>query len=304
MKTRLLDLLAMSRFANLPTVWSNVLLGILLTPAGFQVSVFLSAALAISLLYLGGCFLNDAHDIDFDAKTRPDRPIPAGRFRQKSILQLALLLCALGMGVVATAGMWALLFASLLFLSIVLYTLWHKKHPASLIFMALSRALIYPTVFLMGTEPELAFCAAPLLPAALMASYIMGISLTAKGEVIRDRSPWPQRWGLFFLILPALIYLSAWGAPLGPVLLLGLLLSFAITLITCKKEIGKGVSVLLAGIPLTDFLSLSILLHQGLPLSLPSVTPAFDFFSLLPLFFLPLSLTGLSLLLQRLAPAT
>ena len=34
--------------------------------------------LGASLIYAGGCFLNDACDHKFDQKNRPERPIPSG----------------------------------------------------------------------------------------------------------------------------------------------------------------------------------------------------------------------------------
>src|SRR4051794_17851653 len=76
--------LRLGRVSNLPTVWSNTLAGIVL--AGYQPThdlfatpvLFVWLALAMSLLYVGGMFLNDAFDQEIDAKERPERPIPSG----------------------------------------------------------------------------------------------------------------------------------------------------------------------------------------------------------------------------------
>ncbi len=70
--------LRLSRISNLPTVWTNVLVGIALASApeiDFRLMLLL---LSMSMYYIGGMFLNDAFDRDFDARERPDRPIPAG----------------------------------------------------------------------------------------------------------------------------------------------------------------------------------------------------------------------------------
>ena len=70
--------LRLSRISNLPTVWSNVLVGALLAGGSLADRRLPLLMLALSLFYTGGMFLNDAFDRDFDAKHRPERPIPAG----------------------------------------------------------------------------------------------------------------------------------------------------------------------------------------------------------------------------------
>jgi 4-hydroxybenzoate polyprenyltransferase len=115
-------LLELMRISNLPTVWSNVIVG---TWAGYLVSsaqgngeynpahvgVYADGLLArpawlwlaplpfivmISLLYCGGMVLNDYWDREIDARERPDRPIPSGRVRPE-------LARAFAMGMIVTA---------------------------------------------------------------------------------------------------------------------------------------------------------------------------------------------------------
>lgn len=115
-------LLELMRISNLPTVWSNVIVG---TWAGYLVSsaqgngeynaahlgVYVDGLLArpawlllaplpfivmISLLYCGGMVLNDYWDREIDARERPDRPIPSGRVRPE-------LARAFAMGMIVTA---------------------------------------------------------------------------------------------------------------------------------------------------------------------------------------------------------
>src|SRR6185369_11144617 len=70
--------LQLGRVSNLPTVWTNVLAGIVLAGAVPPAGVVARMALALSLFYVGGMFLNDAFDRAVDARERPERPIPSG----------------------------------------------------------------------------------------------------------------------------------------------------------------------------------------------------------------------------------
>lgn len=77
-------LLATGRVANLPSVWTHVLVGVVLGSLGgtgwgpLQIQTLVSLLVGASLLYLGGCFLGDALDAEFDRANRPERPIPRG----------------------------------------------------------------------------------------------------------------------------------------------------------------------------------------------------------------------------------
>ena len=82
-------LLGTGRIANLPTVWSNVLVGFWIASScvhEFQTLqdhstgylLLLIILVACSLIYVGGCMLGDAQDHNFDRINRPARPIPSG----------------------------------------------------------------------------------------------------------------------------------------------------------------------------------------------------------------------------------
>src|ERR1041384_6658370 len=64
------------RVSNLPTVWSNCLAGWWLAGAG-SLPRFALLCFGTSCLYLGGMYLNDAFDVEFDRQHRQERPIPA-----------------------------------------------------------------------------------------------------------------------------------------------------------------------------------------------------------------------------------
>src|SRR6185295_15322053 len=70
--------LLLARVSNLPTVWTNVLAGMVTRDAPPDWPTFAQIAVAASLFYSGGMFLNDACDAEYDARSRPERPIPSG----------------------------------------------------------------------------------------------------------------------------------------------------------------------------------------------------------------------------------
>ena len=77
-------LLVLGRVSNLPTVWSNCLAGWWLGGAGKLTGLpFLFSG--ATLLYIGGMFLNDACDVEFDNQHRVSRPIPSGNIRLKTV---------------------------------------------------------------------------------------------------------------------------------------------------------------------------------------------------------------------------
>ena len=81
---RLRTLLILGRVSNLPTVWSNCLAGWWLGGAGNTSRLpFLFSG--VTLLYLGGMFLNDAFDVEFDRQHRKERPIPSGAISLRAV---------------------------------------------------------------------------------------------------------------------------------------------------------------------------------------------------------------------------
>src|SRR6516225_1509106 len=77
-------LLILGRVSNLPTVWSDCLAAWLLAGGGASWRVGW-VCLGATLLYTGGMFLNDAFDVGFDRQHRPERPIPSGQIRRRTV---------------------------------------------------------------------------------------------------------------------------------------------------------------------------------------------------------------------------
>src|SRR4051794_33630035 len=69
--------LVLGRISNLPTVGSNCLAAWLLGGGGSWGKLAAVGAGA-ALLYTAGMFLNDAFDVEFDRRHRPERPIVSG----------------------------------------------------------------------------------------------------------------------------------------------------------------------------------------------------------------------------------
>lgn len=277
-RERVIDLLAMSRFANLPTVWSNGLLGILVGWIYFGRArgpvcpgCLVLIGLSLSCLYLGGCFFNDWHDAEFDQKTRPERPIPSGRWSRTTVLTLAISLMTAGvltsLLVTAASG----LFAIGIVLCILAYTRWHKVHPASFFFMAGARTLIYPLAAMSFVPwarfPEIFHSQLPVFIVLTLAlgGYILGISLTARAESSRNSAEEAQRIfpilclsaPVFFISAPLIFSKSA--PALIPLAIFLLVLSFAVRKLRSGQNIGLFVSRALAAIPLVDFLMVFVI---------------------------------------------
>src|SRR3954447_19272886 len=89
--------LLLARFSNLPTIWTNVLAGTIVSGAAFVRADVGRLCLAMSALYTAGMFLNDAFDREFDAEVRPDRPIPAGDVSVRETFAIGWLLLASGL---------------------------------------------------------------------------------------------------------------------------------------------------------------------------------------------------------------
>jgi 4-hydroxybenzoate polyprenyltransferase len=145
--------LRLGRVSNIPTVWTNVLAGIVLSGAPVTARPTIFLLLSLSVFYVAGMFLNDAYDRDFDANNRPDRPIPAGDVAAATVFAYGFALLAFGFGlllalaypITADTGWQAPAAGLLLAGAIVLYDSWHKQNPLSPLLMGLCRFLVYLT---------------------------------------------------------------------------------------------------------------------------------------------------------------
>jgi 4-hydroxybenzoate polyprenyltransferase len=253
--------LTLGRVSNLPTVWTNALAGVVLAGGAAGDARVPWILLAMSLCYVAGMYLNDAFDREFDARHRPERPIPSGAVSARTVFAAGFGMLAAGVALLAWLGFgstqgtgWPPLAAgAALAASILWYDLHHKDNPASPLLMGLCRALVYvAAACVVLARPPLAV----YVGALLLLSYLIGLTYVARQEHLgRVANLWP----LLFLALPI-----AWGARAalqgGFVAMLWLLLMawvlFALSFLRRRRpgDVPRAVGHLLAGICLWDAL--------------------------------------------------
>src|SRR5205085_4546318 len=140
-KKYLRTLLVLGRVSNLPTVWSNCLAGWLIADGGtFQ--RLLLVCVGASCLYLGGMFLNDAFDVEFDRQHRAERPIPSGAISLRAVLMWGCGWLLAGVLCISFLGQTPVLLALLLAIAIVVYDAIHKMLVLAPMLMAVCRFLL------------------------------------------------------------------------------------------------------------------------------------------------------------------
>ncbi len=255
--------LKLGRVSNLPTVWTNVLAGVVLSQGSFTCQAVALLMVALSLFYVAGMYFNDAFDAEYDAKTRPNRPIPSGAVTARTVFVCGGVMLAVAFAILAWLGfddpldqglrMGGVLAAVGLAGAIVVYDAWHKGNPISPVVMGLCRLLVYVTAALTLTNAP----AMGLYVASVVAlSYLIGLTYAAKQEDLKKVG---SLWPLIFLAAP-LVY----GAPialqggvgLAAYVALAAVIAYAVWLMMRPgpKAIGKVVGLLIAGICLLDAL--------------------------------------------------
>ena len=256
--------LRLGRVSNLPTVWTNALAGATLAGGGAIAFVdWLWLALAMSLAYTGGMFLNDAFDRDFDAKDRPDRPIPKGEIGAQEVFAAGYAM--LGLSVVLVfwrGGFLAALAAATLAATVVVYDAWHKKNPLSPVIMAACRALVYLTAALAAGSLSWAVMSG----AVALFAYVVGLTFFAKYE---GKGEARRTWPLVVLGLPFVAHVRDLSNGLvAPLLFLGFLglVVWAVSLVWTSAEkrsaVPQAIVALIAGISLLDALALASEGHE------------------------------------------
>ena len=143
--------LQLGRVSNLPTVWTNVMTGVVVAggaPGDGRVPWLLAA---MSLCYVAGMFLNDAFDRDFDARHRPERPIPSGATSAAAVSGAGFGMLAAGVAMLAWVGFgyadgtaWRPVAAGFGLAAAIVYYDWHHKaNRLSPFVMGLCRMLVY-----------------------------------------------------------------------------------------------------------------------------------------------------------------
>lgn len=252
--------LKLGRVSNLPTVWSNVLAGLIIAGGDPTLVSVGMLSLAASLLYVGGMYLNDAFDADIDAKERPERPIPAGEVSRSVVLGAGFAMLAGGVVcvgahhfVVGTGSAASVLAAAITVVLIVVYNLWHKGNPVGPAIMGMCRVGIYALAAL-AVAPSInePVC----YGAGLLLLYVLGLTYVAKHENSGTLGRWWPRACLYLPLLYSLPLLR--GALLVRMLLAGFAMWVSRSLDHAKRRTPKdtktAVVSLIAGISLVDAL--------------------------------------------------
>lgn len=250
--------LRLGRVSNLPTVVTNVLAGVVLSTTQFSLPVYAGLCVAMTLAYVGGMYLNDAFDRDFDARLRPERPIPSGEVSAQRVFVLGFGMLGLALacvvfvvlrgagGDVFSAGSAMLALTG----TIVFYDLYHKQNPLSPIVMGACRVLVYLTA---ATTVAAWPPSTPLVWASVaLLGYLIGLSYAAKQE---NFGAVGNVWPLLFLALPCASVI--WVRESASAVLLAaftgwMLYSLSFLLRREGRNIPRAVGHFIAGISLLD----------------------------------------------------
>jgi 4-hydroxybenzoate polyprenyltransferase len=250
-------LLVLGRVSNLPTVWSNCLAGWLLAGGG-EWARFAWLCAGATLVYIGGMFLNDAFDAEFDTQHRRERPIPSGAISLTAVWRWSVVFLAAGTGMLCWLGREPAILALELLVCIVAYDAAHKHITWSPVLMAACRFFLLLTAASAGVRGVEGLA---IWSAVALAAYIIGLSYLAR----RESAPGMLRyWPLLLLGVPlALAYIVNDGFFRERALLLSLVVGlWAVkclrsTLWQSPPDIGRTVSGLLPGICLVDLLAVA-----------------------------------------------
>lgn len=274
-----LTALRLGRVSNIPTVWTNVVAGIVLSGAVATTRPTMLLLLSLSVFYVAGMFLNDAYDRDFDANNRPDRPIPAGDVAAATVFVYGFALLGCGVGLllaltfpITTDTGWQAPFMGVLLASvIVLYNSWHKQNPLSPLLMGLCRFLVYLTAGLAMTS---VLSGQLVIAAAVSLSYLIGLTYVAKQESLRQIK---NLWPLLFLAVPFVYGLQFVTVGIAAAILY-ILLFIAVTVALLflfrpnEPDVPHAVMLLIAGISLLDGLFIA---GHGQPMFAAAAVGAF-----------------------------
>lgn len=273
MPSKLNAYLQLSRISNLPTVFSNVLVGFALVAGGgaLEWPKALLAAVISALFYIGGMALNDLLDRDIDASERPGRPIPSGALSVREVTRFTFMCFGSGLILTLVFAPGARYVALALTGAIVAYDVLHKRWSASLVFMGLCRALVYALAAAIAAGSRLDSIAGVALFGGLLALYIIGLTVVAQKEAAGRLGF--RRWlaaAMIFLPFIVLLFTGGgdwrWAMGVGPLLLLWLIRS-ARFIWQAPPKVVPAVLGWLAGISLLDAFFLTLTPFPGLSLA-------------------------------------
>jgi len=205
--------LLLGRISNLPTVWTNVLAGMLLAGAPLHPAGLALIAVSMSLIYTAGMWMNDACDAGADARARADRPIPSGDVTVAEVWAGVVALVVAGAALLwfahpfAAAWPWSVV----LLAAIAYYNVRHKRDAFGPLAMGICRGLLY----VVSASAAVVVVPAPVwFGAAAMVLYVLALTLV--GKTLGPRAGGVMPWLIAGIsLVDALIILTmAPGVPL------------------------------------------------------------------------------------------
>ena len=250
-------LLVLGRASNLPTVWSNCLAGWLLGGGG-TVWILAVVCLGATCLYVGGMFLNDAFDVEFDRQYRRERPIPSEQITLEEVWRWGFGWLGAGTVILVLLGKSTGLFAALLLVCIILYDAVHKLIAFSPILMSACRFFLYVVA---ASAARNGVSGLAVWGGFALAAYIIGLSYLARRESIGGTlNFWPASLLAAPILLALLVNAEHYRLP---AYLLSAILGLWITrflrhaFLASNPNPGRAVAGLLAGIVLVDWLAVA-----------------------------------------------
>lgn len=242
--------LVLGRASNLPTVWSNCLAACWL--GGWnRPAVLVVLCAAASLLYVGGMYLNDVCDVEFDRRFRPERPIVAGVVTRRVALNVAVGLLVAGILLLSAIGWRTVAWGSALGAAILAYDITHKQLSAAPFIMGGCRFLLYLSAASAGVH---GLTPRAVLFAGALSLYVAGLSYVARAEsgahVVQRTWPW------VLLSAPLLCALATQPSSETLMRALPLVLCLGVAaLFIRQRRISAAVGIFLAGIVFVDLLA-------------------------------------------------
>lgn len=257
--TRLRPWLGLGRVSNLPTVWSNTLAACWLGGWSEPLTLVTLCAAAM-LLYVGGMYLNDVCDVEFDARFRPERPIVAGAVTQRSVATAAVAMLACAIVLLVSISWQTALWGAALAVAILLYDVTHKRSSAAPFNMGACRMLLYLTAAsagILGITPRV------FIFSLALALYVAGLSYVARAE--SGAHSINRIWPWLLVSAPLLCAFALQSSASTCIRALPLLICLGIAaLLIRRNRVGAAVGIFLAAIVFVDLLAVgttSVTMH-------------------------------------------
>lgn len=215
------------RLSNLPTVWTNLLVGItigLIAAKQAGETVRLPAAslgrlwvvldegfmllVGVSMIYAGGMVMNDVVDVAIDRAERPSRPLPAGTISKRAAIIWMALLLVLGLASLTVYNQPAVpMFGLMLIAAVTGYNLLHKRFASAVWLMGLCRALVIMTAGALLASPWRIWLTYVGPTALAVMVYTVLLTVVARSETRKRLDG--RRW--LSLAIPVVVALTAGG---------------------------------------------------------------------------------------------